>query len=155
MENALPVLFVFTPFLILGFMIVFSGKAPAAPASPAGSIYERLGGEAAVNAAVDIFYRKVLRDDRIKRFFDNTDMTKQAAKQKAFLTMAFGGPHKYTGEDMRRGHAHLVMQGLNDSHFDAVMEHLGATLTELKVPGNLIAQCATIAESTRKDVLGR
>ena len=155
MENALPVLFVFTPFLILGFMIIFSGKAPAAPASSATSIYEKLGGEAAVNAAVDIFYRKVLRDDRIKHFFDNTDMTKQAAKQKAFLTMAFGGPHKYTGEDMRRGHAHLVVQGLNDSHFDAVMEHLGATLTELKVPGNLIAKCAAIAESTRKDVLGK
>jgi hemoglobin len=157
MENALPVLFVFTPFVILALMILFSGKAPAAPASAssAPSIYQQLGGEAAVNAAVDIFYRKVLKDDRIKHFFDNTDMVKQAAKQKAFLTMAFGGPHKYTGADMRRGHAHLVARGLNDSHFDAVMEHLGATLTELNVPGHLIAKCAAIAESTRKDVLGK
>lgn len=119
------------------------------------SLYDEIGGEAAVNAAVDIFYRKVLKDDRINRFFEGVDMDKQAAKQKAFLTMAFGGPHNYTGEDMRRGHAHLVAKGLNDSHFDAVMEHLGATLTELKVPGNLIAQAAAIAESTRNDVLGR
>ena len=29
------------------------------------SIYEEIGGAAAVNAAVDIFYRKVLTDDRI------------------------------------------------------------------------------------------
>ena len=57
------------------------------------TLYERLGGEPAVNAAVDIFYRKVLNDYRINRFFDNVDMEKQAAKQKAFLTMAFGGPH--------------------------------------------------------------
>lgn len=119
------------------------------------SLYEQIGGDAAVNAAVDIFYRKVLKDDRIKRFFDGVDMEKQAAKQKAFLTMAFGGPHNYTGEDMRKGHAHLVKQGLNDSHFDAVMENLGATLTELKVPGALIAQAAAIAESTRNDVLGK
>jgi len=120
-----------------------------------GSIFERLGGEPAVNAAVDIFYRKVLADDRIAHFFEGVDMDRQAAKQKAFLTMAFGGPHNYTGEDMRRGHAHLVQRGLNDSHFDAVMENLAATLQALSVPAELIAECAAIAESTRNDVLGR
>ncbi|MBU6468233.1 MAG: group 1 truncated hemoglobin [Betaproteobacteria bacterium] len=119
------------------------------------SLYSEIGGDAAVSAAVDIFYRKVLQDDRINRFFDDVDMEKQAMKQKAFLTMAFGGPHNYTGEDMRRGHARLVQMGLNDSHFDAVMEHIGATLKELNVPDNLIVQAAAIAESTRNDVLGK
>jgi hemoglobin len=119
------------------------------------SLYEQIGGEAAVNAAVDIFYRKVLSDDRINAFFDDVDMEKQAAKQKAFLTMAFGGPHNYTGLDMRKGHAHLVSRGLDDSHVDAVIEDLGATLRELGVKEELIAQVAAIAESTRNDVLGR
>ena len=119
------------------------------------SLYDQIGGDAAVNAAVDIFYRKVLADDRINMFFEGVDMDKQAAKQKAFLTVAFGGPNKYTGKDMRDGHAHLVKRGLNDSHFDAVMENLGATLKELNVPDELIAKAAAIAESTRNDVLGR
>jgi hemoglobin len=119
------------------------------------SLFDKIGGEAAVNAAVDIFYRKVLADDRINSFFEGVDMDKQAAKQKAFLTLAFGGPNNYTGEDMRKGHAHLVERGLNDSHFDAVMENLGATLQELNVPAELIAEAAAIAESTRNDVLGR
>ncbi len=119
------------------------------------SVYDRIGGEAAVNAAVDLFYRKVLADDRINGFFADTDMEKQAAKQKAFLTMALGGPNNYTGEDMRKGHAHLVERGLNDSHFDAVMENLGATLKELGVPDDLIGEAAAIAESTRNDVLGK
>lgn len=119
------------------------------------SLYEQLGGEAAVNAAVDIFYRKVLNDPRIERFFENVDMEKQAAKQKAFLTFAFGGPNNYTGLDMRKAHARLVDMGLDDSHFDAVMDDLGATLKELNVPAHLIAQAAAIAESTRNDVLGR
>lgn len=119
------------------------------------SLYDQIGGDAAVNAAVDIFYRKVLADDRINQFFEGVDMDRQAAKQKAFLTVAFGGPNKYSGKDMRDGHAHLVKRGLNDSHFDAVMENLGATLKELNVPDDLISQAAAIAESTRKDVLGR
>jgi hemoglobin len=119
------------------------------------SLYEKLGGEAAVDAAVDIFYRKVLSDDRISPFFDGIDMTQQAAKQKAFLTMAFGGPSSYTGKDLKEGHAHLVKNGLNDSHFDAVIENLGATLTELKVPEELIKEAAEIALSTRESVLGR
>jgi len=119
------------------------------------SLYEKIGGEAAVNAAVDIFYRKVLADDGISSFFEGVDMSKQAAKQKAFLTMAFGGPHNYSGLDMRRGHAHLVAKGLNDGHFDAVMENLAATMRELNVPEVLIAEAAAIAETTRNDVLGR
>lgn len=119
------------------------------------TLYDRLGGEPAVNAAVDIFYRKVLNDHRINRFFDNVDMEKQAAKQKAFLTMAFGGPHNYSGEDMRKGHAHLVKMGLDDSHFDAVVEDLGATLAELNVSNELIAEVVAICETTRNDVLGR
>ena len=119
------------------------------------SLYDQIGGEAAVDAAVELFYRKVLADNRINRFFDKTNMEEQIAKQKAFFTMAFGGPNNYTGADMRTAHARLVKMGLDSSHFDAVMEHLGATLTELGVPDNLIAQAAAIAESTRKDVLGK
>ena len=115
------------------------------------SLFEKLGGNAAVDAAVDIFYRKVLSDDRINSFFEGVDMDKQAAKQKAFLTMAFGGPHNYTGKDMRTAHAPLVARGLNDSHFDAVAEHLQATLQELNVPAELIAEVMTIAGSTRND----
>ena len=134
---------------------VLAGWTVEEKAAQKQSLYDRIGGEAAVNAAVDIFYRKVLADKRISKFFEGVDMDNQAAKQKAFLTMAFGGPHNYTGEDMRKGHAHLVKAGLNDSHFDAVMENLGATLTELNVPGDLIAEAAAIAESTRNDVLGK
>lgn len=119
------------------------------------SLYDELGGAAAIDAAVDIFYRKVLSDDRISRFFEGVDMERQAAKQKAFLTMVFGGPSHYTGKDMRDGHARLVGMGLDDSHVDAVIENLGATLQELGVGGDKIAQVAAIANSVRDDVLNR
>lgn len=119
------------------------------------SLYERLGGADAINAAVDIFYRKMLADDRVSGFFDNADMDRQIAKQKGFLTMAFGGPNKYTGKDMREGHKHLVARGLNDTHVDIVIEHLGNTLKELGVSDADVAEVASIAESVRNDVLNR
>ncbi|MBM3739546.1 MAG: group 1 truncated hemoglobin [Acidobacteria bacterium] len=123
--------------------------------STAPTLFEKLGGQAAVELAVDNFYRKVLSDDRVSRFFDGVDMDRQRAKQKAFLTMAFGGPHNYSGKDMRQGHSHLVAMGLNDSHVDAVIELLGETLRELSVSEDLIEEVAAIAESTRNDVLSR
>lgn len=108
-----------------------------------------------MDAAVDIFYRKVLSDERICDYFEDVDMDRQAAKQKAFLTMVTGGPASYSGQDMRAGHAHLVRRGLNDSHFDAVVENLAATLKELGVPDADIADVGALVNSVRDDVLGR
>jgi|SRR3990167_1562815 len=119
------------------------------------SIYEQLGGEAAMDAAVDRFYVKVLADERIKHFFDGVDMQKQARMQKGFLTFAFGGPNNYSGKGMAAAHKNLVLNGLNDSHYDAVVENLGNTLKDLGVADDLIAQAAKVAESVRDAVLGR
>lgn len=119
------------------------------------SLYDDLGGHAALDAVVDSFYKKVLADERVNGFFSGTDMDRQARKQKAFLTFAFGGPNKYTGKSMRDGHAHLVARGLNDSHVDAIIELIGTTLKEFKVPENKIKEVAAIAESVREQVLGR
>ncbi|MBA56905.1 MAG: group 1 truncated hemoglobin [Pseudomonadales bacterium] len=120
------------------------------------TLYEKIGGEAAVDAAVDLFYKKVLADDRINQFFEGVDMDKQHRMQKGFLTFAFGGPNNYNGRNMAAAHRKLVEEkGLDDSHFDAVMEDLGATLVELGVPDELIAEAAGIAESVRDAVLGR
>ncbi|HZI07873.1 MAG TPA: group 1 truncated hemoglobin [Archangium sp.] len=123
--------------------------------SQSKSLYEQIGGEPAMNAAVELFYRKVLTDERISHFFEDVDMERQAAKQKAFLTMVCGGPSSYTGKDMRVGHAHLVKRGLSDVHFNAVAEHLGSTLSELGVAKPLVDQVLAVAESARADVLGR
>jgi hemoglobin len=119
------------------------------------SLYEKLGGGAAIDAAVDLFYRKVLADDRINGYFEGIDIDAQIAKQKAFMTMAFGGPHEYTGKDLRIGHAHLVSQGLDDEHFDAVAQDLKTTLEELQVPKESIDEVLALVEGTRGDVLNR
>lgn len=116
------------------------------------SVYEAIGGSAAVDAAVDIFYRKVLSDDRISDFFDTTDMEEQHKKQKAFLTMAFGGPNSYSGKDMREAHASM---NLTEGHFTAVAECLVGTLEELDVPQEHIDTIVGICVSVKPDVLNQ
>lgn len=118
------------------------------------TLYERMGGKDGVAAAVEAFYRKVLADPRTRPFFGGIDLGRQIGKLKALLTMAFGGPAS-GGADLRAAHADLVARGLDDSHVDAVVEHLGATLAELGLPDELISAAAAIAESVRDDVLGR
>ena len=131
------------------------GATPKSDKQEEASLYEQLGGSAAVNAAVDIFYRRVLADAYVTPFFEGVDMDKQAAKQKAFLTMVFGGPNNYTGLDMREGHKHLVKQGLDESHFEHILAHLRATLAELGVGEDKISEVIAIADSVRDDVLDR
>lgn len=120
------------------------------------SVYDQLGGEPAMDAAVKLFYEKVLADEHIARFFEGVDMARQLEKQKRFLTMVTGGPNKYTGRSMRAAHKRLVEQhGLSDSHFDHVAMHLDATLRELGVPAPLVDGVIAKAASLREDVLNR
>ena len=119
------------------------------------SLYVKIGGQTTVDAAVDLFYRKVLNDDRVSRFFEDVDLDEQRAKQKSFLTMVFGGPNDYSGKDMREAHKRLVDDGLDDSHFNAVAVHLQNTLEELGVPAELVNQVMATAAGTRDDVLNR
>jgi hemoglobin len=119
------------------------------------SLYEELGGEPAVDAAVHLFYEKVLADEHVNHFFSGINIARQKRMQKAFLTVAFGGPNNYSGENMRKAHARAVDFGLIDSHFDAVAGHLNDTLVALGVPSDKVAAAMAIAETTRADVLGK
>jgi hemoglobin len=119
------------------------------------SLYERLGGEGAIIAAVDRFYEKVLADEMTRPFFADLDMETQSRKQVAFMAWAFGGPEEWKGRPLKAAHTRLVRQGLSDAHFDAVAGHLEATLRELGVEDELIKEVMAIVAGTREQVLGR
>jgi len=161
LEIILPIILLVV--ILVGFIKLknepYESPKPVASVDPYSggdeTLFAKLGGAGAVDAAVDIFYRRVLNDPYVVPFFEGVDMEKQAAKQKAFLTMAFGGPNNYTGKDMREGHRHLIKMGLNDTHFDHILMHIRSTLAELGVGKDLITQVIAVAESTRDDVLDR
>lgn len=119
-------------------------------------LYERVGGDRAMEQAVEVFYRKVLEDELVGRFFEDVDMEAQRLKQKSFMAMAFGGPYRYTSQDMREAHRQLVEKlGLTDSHFDRVMAIFRASVQELGLPDPEIDSMCEILESFRDDVLNR
>ena len=96
-----------------------------------------------------------MRDDRLKRFFDGTDMQKQERMMSAFLTNILGGPSLYIGKHMRRAHADQVKGGLSDEHVNAMMECVSAALREAKVEPDLITEVIKVVEQHRNDVLNR
>lgn len=119
------------------------------------SLYERLGGEAAVEACVVMLYDRLMADPALRPYFASLDIAKQVNKQVAFLTMAFGGPSQYSGRDLRTAHAPHVARGMSDREFDLVAEHLEASLVALGVEAPLVAEVMSRVEGTRGDVLGR
>jgi len=120
------------------------------------TLYERIGGEATVMAAVNLFYAKIMKDELTRPFFENLDMNAQVKKQIAFMSRVLGGPIEYRGKNLRQAHAQLVAErGLNDGHFDAVVQHLAATLEELGVEQDLIGEAISSVRAMRDEVLGR
>jgi hemoglobin len=122
------------------------------------TLFEKLGGSASVELAVEKFYDRILHDDRIKHFFDGIDMDRQRAHQRRFLTYAFGGASHYNGRHLREAHQQLVKEkGLSSEHFNAVAENLIATLKEMGVSQELIDEVAAVvaAPQNRQDVLNQ
>ena len=99
------------------------------------NIYEAIGGQPAVEAAVNRFYERVTVDPQLAHFFAGMDLRGLKVHQAAFLGQAIGGPQTYSGAGMQRAHAHLRIE---QRHFDAVAGHLVGTLEDLSVPDHLI-----------------
>jgi len=94
------------------------------------SLYERLGGEPAIEAIVKALYDRVLADAELRPFFEHTPMDTQRAMQQAFLSAALGGPASYAGKPLT--HVHQG-RGIATRHFAKFVRHFLETLRELGV----------------------
>ncbi|MDR7277571.1 group I truncated hemoglobin [Catenuloplanes atrovinosus] len=114
------------------------------------TLYESIGGEPAVRAAVAEFYRRVVADPELAGYFAGVDLARLKAHQRAFLATAVGGPGAYHGRSMTDAHAGL---GITGAAFDAVVAHLAAALTTLGVPEPEIARIAATLAPLRADIV--
>lgn len=103
------------------------------------TLYDRIGGEAAVCAAVDRFYERVLADPELQGFFTSVAMPRLKSHQFAFLSQVLGGPRQYSGTSMRDAHCRLAIE---QRHFDGVAVHLVEALRKLGVSEEIIATIA-------------
>ncbi|MGH9897633.1 MAG: group I truncated hemoglobin [Pyrinomonadaceae bacterium] len=95
------------------------------------SLYDRLGGEAAIKAVVDDVAARAAADTRINAKFANTDMPRLKFHLVKQLCAVTGGPCKDIGRTQEQIHNHV---GITSGEFDAFVEDLVATLDKLNVP---------------------
>jgi len=117
-------------------------------------LYERLGGEAAVEAAVVLFYDKVMNDADLGPFFEGFDLHDQIVRHVTFMTRAFGGRVSHD-VNLTAAHKNLVDRGLDDRHVDVFVRLLGEVLGELGVGEEDAAEVKAHLEANRGRVLGR
>jgi hemoglobin len=112
----------------------------------------RLGGADPFQVAVESFYRRVLRDARLRPYFEGIDVGRLKRHQHAFLAMAIGGVHGYLGRTMAAAHARM---DITDEAFDRVMEHLVATLEDLGMDRETIRDIGSSLLPLRHDICER
>ena len=118
------------------------------------TLYERLGGEAAVEAAVVLLHDRLAKAPELLRFFEGFELEHQLQVHISFVMTAFGRPAEGRAPDLRRAHARLVPKGLGGGHFDAVVSAMGEVLDELGVEGEDREQVLGHIQGTRAAVLG-
>ena len=96
----------------------------------AKSLFERLGGEAAITAVVKDFRDRCGGDSRINAKFARTDMARLTSMLIDQVSEATGGPATYTGRDMKTAHTDM---GVTTGEFNALVENLVATLNKFGV----------------------
>ena len=114
------------------------------------TLYERLGGEDAISAVVDEFYDRLLADDSVAHFFEETDMQKQRAHQTQFLSAVAGGPVDYSGADMKAAHEHLEIR---EPHFETIATHLDETLASFDVGDREREEVLEAVSSYKEDIV--
>lgn len=117
-------------------------------------LFDLIGGRSRIEAATELFYDKVLRDENLCHFFEGVDMAHLRGRQAMFISMLFGG-RVYTGKDIRDAHARSRIGGLNDAHFDLFLQHLRASLEEVGVKPENAEIVRKRLESKRGTVLDK
>jgi hemoglobin len=91
------------------------------------SLYDRIGGDAAIGALVGRFYQRVLADPELAPFFEGIPMDKLRLMQREFFAAALGGPIRYTGRPIGEVHYGL---GIEPRHLRRFLAHLLETLRD-------------------------
>ena len=105
------------------------------------TLFERVGGEQAINELIHEFYDRVIADPELKPFFKNTSMDKLRRMQREFFSVALDGPITYTGRPLSYVHHG---RDITKHHFALYFGHLIDTL-----------QGRGINEQDVQDIIGR
>jgi hemoglobin len=114
--------------------LVLATELKAADANK--TLYNRLGGQPAIEAVASDLVDSILADSRVNKWFAHAaaspaNTAAYKVKLADFLCQSTQGPCKYQGLDMTAAHKG---KGVTGEAFDAVVQDLIAVLDKLKVP---------------------
>ena len=116
------------------------------------TLYDRLGGQPAIDAVVDDFVANVAADKRINKFFANSNIPKLKRLLGEQICAGTGGPCTYTGRDMKTTHARM---GVTERHFNALVEDLVMSLDKHKVPQEEQQELLGVLGPMKSDIVTR
>jgi len=131
---------------MFAIVAMFCGDAQASRAT----LFDSMGGEPVLRAAVDRFADIVVADDRINFTFAEADMSKFKKLLFEQLCNISDGPCAYTGRDMRTAHAKL---GINTAEFNALAEDLYIALGKAGVPYRLQNKLMARLAPMKRDIV--
>lgn len=145
----------------VGFIGGCNSSKSSATATVSKPLWDRLGGEPAVTAVVDDFVGRAAGDTKVNFFRKNVagyPEWKPSGEQVAtlkrrlveFISVASGGPLKYSGKDMKTSHAGMKV---SKAEFDAIAADLSASLDKFKVPAKEKGELMAAVAGTAKDII--
>jgi hemoglobin len=133
-----------------GVFLALIGCAETRTMTAGKSLYERLGGKAAISAMVDQYVANVAAHTRINGRFATTDIPKLTGHLVDQVCMAAGGPCTYTGRDMKTTHAGMK---ISNADFGALVEDLVKALDTFKVSVGEKGELIGLLAPMKKDVV--
>jgi len=115
------------------------------------TLYERIGGDSAIERLLANFYHRVYADPELSPFFRHADLGKLIRMQRLFFTVALGGPDEYTGRPIATVHAGM---GVRRRHFARFVEHMIETLDDIGVGEENAAEIITRINTFADDIVG-
>ena len=120
--------------LLLACASTLSVRAGDGPAqTQSDSLYKRLGGYDALAAVTDDFIGRMVKDERLSKFFNGVSTeSRKRIRQLVLdqLCMATGGPCFYIGRSMKSVHEGL---GITEADWEQSVKLLVASLDKFKV----------------------
>ena len=134
-------------------------ETPSADNAAAGedpendTLFKRIGGPLGVDAIVDLLFMRLADDPSFKKIYDKVDIEDLKLKYSSYLTMALGGPSRYTGKSLAKAHAPLKDRGLSAEHVDKFFGYFRDAMRDFEIEDDVAAKIMVVLSATRDDLL--
>lgn len=112
------------------FLLVLLTGCSALSYSPEQTLYQRLGGEQGVERLVDVFIRKIAKDEQVFPYFAQSNVTHFREGFISHFCDVTDGPCEYDGDSMVDIHTGM---NINEADFNRIVELLVSSMEELDI----------------------